>query len=84
MTEPIDPELLNAVASIIAILTGLELGDDAAVTEILEQPLRVEEARAYIGALIILCRHLVRELATATDVAAVDVLRHLAEAIADS
>lgn len=82
MTEPIDPELLNAVASIIAILTGLELGDDAAVTQILEQPLRVEEARAYIGALIVLCQHLVREFATATDVEAIDVLRHLGEGIA--
>jgi hypothetical protein len=81
MTEPIDPDLLNAVASIIAILTGLELGEDAAVTEILEQPLRVEEARAYIGALIILCRTLVQQVAAATDVEAVDVLRHLAGAI---
>jgi hypothetical protein len=82
MTEPIDPDLLNAVMSIIAILTGLELGDDAAVTEILQQPLRVEEARAYIEVLIILCQHLVRELAAATGVDAVDVLRQMAEGIA--
>ena len=71
----------NAVSSIIAILTGLELGEDAAVAAILEQPLRVDEARAYIGALIVLCQYLVQQFAAATDVEAVDVLRHLAKSI---
>ena len=75
-----DPDLRNAVSSIIAILTGLELGEDTAVTEILEQPLRVEEARAYIGALIVLCRHLVQEVAVAHNVEAVDILGQLAQA----
>jgi hypothetical protein len=82
MTAPMDPELRNAVQSIVAILTGLELSEDAAVTALLEQPLRVEEARAYIGALIVLCQHLVREVAVTTDVEPIDVLRHLAAAIA--
>ena len=66
MTQPIEPELRDAVLSIIAILTGLELGEDAAVTEILEQPLRVDEARAYIGALIVMCQHLVQTCHTHT------------------
>jgi hypothetical protein len=83
MTDPVDPELRNAVQSIIAILTGLELSEDAAVMAILEQPLRVEEAQGYIGALIVLCQHLVREVAAATAVEPVDVLRHLADAIGE-
>ncbi len=82
MTAPMDPELRNAVSSIIAILTGLELGEDAAVTEILEQPLRVDEARAYIGALIVMCQYLVQQVAAVSDVEAITVLRQLAEAIA--
>jgi hypothetical protein len=82
MTAPIDPELRDAVLSILAILTGLELGEDAAVTAMLEQPLRVEEARNYISALIVLSQHLVREVAATTDVEPIDVLRHLAAAIA--
>jgi hypothetical protein len=39
------------------------------------------KSRAYIGALIVLCRHLVQEVGAATDADAVEVLRHLAEAI---
>jgi hypothetical protein len=41
-----DPELRNAIQSIIGILAGLELSEDAAVMAILDQPLQVEEARA--------------------------------------
>lgn len=82
MTAPMDPELRNAVSSIIAILTGLELGEDQAVTQILKQPLRVDEARAYIGALIVLCQYLVQQVAAVSDVEAITVLRQLAQAIA--
>jgi hypothetical protein len=82
MTQPLTPELRNAVLSIIAILTGLQLNDDAVVMEILDQPIQADEARAYIGALIVLCQYLVQEVAAASDVETVDVLRHLAEAIA--
>jgi hypothetical protein len=81
MTQPIDPELRNAVLNIVAILTGLELGEDEAVTAILEQPLPVEQARAYIRALLVLSQHLVQEVAAATDVETVEVLRQIAEAI---
>jgi hypothetical protein len=81
MTQPLTPEVRNAVRSIIAFLTGLELNEDTAVMEILDQPIQVDEALAYIGALIILCQHLVHEAASASNVETVDVLRHLAEAI---
>ncbi len=79
-----DPDLRNAVFSIIAILTGLELGEDKAVTAILEQPLRVEEARAYIRGLLVMCQYLVHKVATMTDGEAVDVLRHMGNAIGDA
>jgi hypothetical protein len=81
MTEPMDPDLRDAILNIIGVLTGLELGEESAVTAILEQPLQVSEARAYIRALIVLCQHLVQEVAAATDVETIEVLRHLAEAI---
>jgi hypothetical protein len=81
MTAPMDPDLRNAVLGIIGILTGLELGEDDAVLAILNKPLSVNEARTYIGALIVLCQHLVREVATATDADVVEVLRQMAEAI---
>lgn len=81
--DPIDPALRSAVMSIIGILTGLELGEDEAVTAILEQPLHVDEARAYIRGLIVLCQHLVQEVAAATGTDPVDILRQIAEAISE-
>jgi hypothetical protein len=81
MTAPMDPELRNAVLGIIGVLTGLELGEDAAVLAILNRPLTVSEARTYIGALIVLCQQLVAEVAGATDAEVVEVLRQMAEAI---
>lgn len=83
MTGLVDPKLLDAVAGLVTILTEGELGEDAAVMEILEQPLSVQEARAYIAALIVLCQHLVQEVAAVTDVDAIDVLRHLAGTVGD-
>jgi hypothetical protein len=81
MTAPIDPDLRNAVLGIIGILTGLELGEDDAVLAILNRPLSVNEARTYISALIVLCQHLVREVADTTEADVVEVLRQMAEAI---
>ncbi len=83
MTQPIDPELRNAVLSILAILTGLESGEDEAVTSILEKPLQVNEARSYIRGLLVLCQHLVQEVAAATNAETVDVLSRIAEAVAE-
>ena len=79
-----DPDLRNAVTSIIAILTGLELGEDEEVTEILEQPLRVEEARAYIRGLLVMCQYLIHKIAGTTDAEAIDVLRQMAHAIGEA
>lgn len=76
-----DPELRDAVSRIIAILAGLELGEDDAVAKILEQPVRVDEARAYIRGLLVLCQHLVQEVAAATNIETIEVLRCIAEAI---
>jgi hypothetical protein len=81
MTAPRDPELGNAVANLIGLLTGLELGEDAAVDAILDHPLPVSKVPVYIGATVALCQHLVRELAVATDVEPVEVLRLVAKAI---
>jgi hypothetical protein len=78
---PEDPDLGNAVSNIIGLLTGLELGEDTVVDTILGHPLPVSEPPTYIAATVVICRHLVRELASATDVQEIDVLRRLAEAI---
>jgi hypothetical protein len=51
------------------------------VTAILAKSLRVEEARAYIRGLLVMCDYLVHKVATMTDAGAVDVLRHMANAI---
>jgi hypothetical protein len=81
MASPRDPELGNAVSNIIGLLTGLELGEDAAVSAILGHPLPVSNAPVYIAAMVVLCQHLIRELASVTDVEPIEVLRQVGRAI---